>query len=86
MGKVCLKTTLVRKDFKQTLKIIIKIPLDINEELNVENLEELEEKIENLKIRIKRLAFKNRLKNLIGKFEIEETSEEDIFKREKILN
>ncbi len=43
------------------VKIIVKIPLNINEELNVENLEELEEKIGYLKIK-KRLAFKNRLK------------------------
>ncbi|ACO03493.1 MAG TPA: hypothetical protein DEP48_04455 [Persephonella sp.] len=63
-------------------KIIIEIPGNIEETIKIKNERDIEETLERLKMRIKRVKAKETLDKLIGSFEIEEDiDEEDIYSR-----
>ena len=62
-------------------RIIIELPEDIEEKIKIENSEDLDEILDRLKLRIKRLLFKEKLKELVGQFDIEEADEDEIYER-----
>lgn len=62
-------------------KIIIEIPENIEERIKIEKAEDIDKVLDNLKLRLKRLQFKSKLNDLIGQFDIEETNEDEIYKR-----
>ncbi len=64
-------------------KIIIEIPENIEENIKIEKTEDIDKVLDNLKLRIKRLKFKENLKDLIGQFDVEETNEDEIYREIK---
>ena len=64
-------------------KIIIEVPENIEENIKIEKTEDIDKVLDNLKLRIKRLKFKENLKDLIGQFDVEEANEDEIYKRGK---
>ncbi len=61
-------------------KIIIEIPENIEERVKIERTEDIDKVLDNLKLRLKRLQFKNKLKNLVGQFDVEEANEDEIYR------
>jgi len=62
-------------------KIIIELPEDIEEKIKIENSEDIDEILDRLKLRIKRLLFRKKLKEFAGQFDIEEADEDEIYER-----
>ena len=61
-------------------KIIIESPENIEERIKIERTEDIDKVLDNLKLRLKRLQFKSKLKNLVGQFDVEEANEDEIYR------
>jgi len=62
-------------------RIIIEVPENIEEAIKVNSEKDFDEAIERIKKRLKRLQLKEKLNQMIGSFEIEDTNEDELYSR-----